>query len=68
MSLPNLLTVSHFTQRYPAFPPGGLRYWIFNAEKNGLAPALRRVGRKVLIDEAAFFDWIEKQNAQRVSK
>lgn len=40
---------------------GGLRWAIFNADKNGLASALRRVGRRVLIDEQAFHRWMSKQ-------
>ncbi len=48
---------------YHAWPPiGGLRHLIFNAKKNGFDAVIRRVGRCVLIDEAAFFDWVESQN------
>lgn len=47
-----------------AWPPiGGLRYLIFNAESNGFAHCLRRVGRTVLIDEARFFEWVDGKNA-----
>ena len=49
--------------KYHAWPPiGGLRYLIFHAKKNGFSHAVRRVGRRVLIDEAAFFEWVETQN------
>jgi hypothetical protein len=60
----NLLTVRQFSQKHPAFPEGGLRYQIFHAKQNGLADALRRIGRKVLIDEVAYFHWIDAQNRQ----
>lgn len=40
-------------------PPGGLRHLIFNADKNGFAPAIKRVGRRVLIDEKKFFECVE---------
>jgi len=43
-------------------PPGGLRHLIFHAETNGFDKAVKRVGRRVLIDEAVFFDCIEKSN------
>jgi len=43
-------------------PIGGLRHLIFNAEKNGFDAVIKRCGRRVLIDEAAFFQWIEQQN------
>jgi hypothetical protein len=48
---------------YHAWPPkGGLRHLIFNAKKNGFDKVIRRVGRRVLIDEAAFLAWVESQN------
>jgi hypothetical protein len=43
---------------FHAWPPlGGLRHMIFYAEKNGFNQVIRRVGRRVLIDEQAFFEW-----------
>lgn len=39
-----------------------LRYYIINAHKNGLAPAIRRLGRKVLIRRDLFVDWLENQS------
>ena len=40
----------------------GLRYYIFNAEFNGFDQVIRRVGRRILIDENAFFKWTEQHN------
>lgn len=40
----------------------GLRYLVFNADKNGFASCIKRIGKRVLIDEAAFFAWVETQN------
>ncbi len=46
---------------YHAWPPmGGLRHLIFNAKQNGFDRVVRRVGRRVLIDEGAFFEWVER--------
>jgi hypothetical protein len=66
-----LLTVRQFAERHPAFQQGCLRNLIFLAESrstsrgkiegNGLDAALVRIGRKVLIDEAKFFNWIDAQ-------
>lgn len=66
-----LLTVRQFAEKHPAFSQGSLRNLIFLAESrktsqgriagNGLDVALVRVGRKVLIDEAKFFSWIDSQ-------
>lgn len=59
-----LLTVRQFSEKHKAFPEGGLRHQIFNAKDNGFNNCIRRMGRKVLIDEAAFFEWLDSQNAQ----
>ncbi|WP_373531541.1 hypothetical protein [Vampirovibrio sp.] len=48
---------------YHAWPPlGGLRHLIFFEKTNGFHHCVRRVGRRVLIDEHAFFKWIEENN------
>ena len=60
----NLLTVKQFSQKYPAFPEGGMRFRIFNADQNGFDQCLARVGSKVLIDEVAFFKWVDEQNTK----
>lgn len=57
-----LLTVRQFSTCHPAFPEGGLRYLIFNGARTGFDKCIKRVGRKVLLDEQEFFLWIEKQN------
>ena len=55
----NYLTVKQFAAKHPAFSEASLRYHIFYEEKNGLNLALKRVGRKILIQEDAFFVWID---------
>lgn len=62
--MPNLLTVKQMAGKYPAFSESSLRYHIFHEAKNGLDKAIRRIGRKILIDEEAFFAWVEDQNAR----
>ena len=59
-----LYTVTQFCQHHPAFTQGGLRWLLFNRETNGLKKAVVRVGRKLLIDENAFFAWLDEQNEQ----
>ncbi|PTQ86475.1 hypothetical protein [Nitrosomonas ureae] len=66
-----LLTVRQFSDKHPAFTQGSLRNLIFLANNrktsqgtiqgNGLNVALVRIGRKLLIDEAKFFQWIDQQ-------
>lgn len=58
-----LSTVKLFSKEYPSFPEGGLRHLIFHAGSNGLqaSGALVRVGRKILIDEKLFFEWVSEK-------
>ena len=52
--------------KFHAWPPeGGLRHLIFNANRNGFNAVVRRVGRRVLIDEQAFFDWVRHQGGRQ---
>ena len=70
------LTVYQLSQKYPAFSENSIRALIYaskprlrakskNGEEfipgNGLAHAIRKVGRRVLIDEHAFSEWINVQ-------
>ncbi len=40
---------------------GGLRHLVFWAETNGFDSCIKRVGRRVIIDEKAFFEWLKKR-------
>ncbi len=69
--LPTLMTVRQFAAKHQAFTQSSLRNLIFLAasrksskgtiQGNGLDVALVRIGRKLLIDEAKFFEWIDAQ-------
>ena len=49
--------------KYHSYPPiGGLRHLVFHANTNGFDKCIRRIGRRVLIDEAAYFQWVDEQN------
>lgn len=58
-----LIPVPEWNQHHSWPPQGGLRHLIFNAQTNGFAKAFKRVGRRVLVDEAAFFDCVDAQNS-----
>lgn len=76
----NLLPVDYFAARWQAFSEPSLRNLILNSADrltsrgeripgNGLAEAgaIIRVGRRVLIDEQAFFRWIAEQQKRRAA-
>lgn len=46
-------------------PVSGLRSMVINSKKNGFDVVLKRVGGKLLIDEAAFFKWVEDQQVKK---
>ena len=60
-----LLTVKQWTETHAWPPEGGMRHLIFFAKANGFEAVVRRVGRRVLIDEAAFFVWVARNNGGR---
>ena len=63
--------VAQFAEKHEAFTEPGLRWLIFNASErhssrgvvpaNGLKAALVRNGRRILIDETEFFEWVDRQ-------
>jgi hypothetical protein len=71
---PLVFSVKQFAARNPVFTEAALRNMVFKADErhasNGVIPgngliecgAIIRLGRKVLIDEPAFFNWIKTQS------
>ena len=61
---PIYLTVNQFCTNHPAFKLGGIRALIFNENSNGLSSsgAIVRMGRKVLIHQERFFNWLDNQS------
>lgn len=69
-----LKTINQFSEKHSAFTPAALRALVFKAnprithqgavDGNGLiqAGAIVRIGRRVLIDEPRFFEWVRQQN------
>lgn len=57
-----LIPLTQWNDHHKWPPRGGLRHLVFHEETNGFSTVIRRVGRRVLIDEQAFFAWVEAQN------
>ena len=57
----SFMTVKQTSAKYAAFTENSLRWIIFNSKLNGATVFIRKVGRKVLIDEAGFLNWIDLQ-------
>jgi len=60
-----LIPVTEWQKYYPRPGEGGLRHLIFFGDSTGFNKVVRRVGRRVLIDEAAFFEYVDAQNGGR---
>lgn len=60
---PVLLTVKDWIKKHP-FPKseGSLRYMIHARKTNGFDTAFKKIGRRLLIDEAEFFACVARQN------
>jgi len=65
LSKNSLIPLTEWSKLHPWPPIGGLRHLVFHAKENGFDSVIRRVGRRVLIDEQAFFEWIEAQNSKK---
>lgn len=57
------LTVKQLAGQQPSLSEGGIRWDIFNAERNGLATsgAIIRRGRRILINPERYLDWLERR-------
>jgi hypothetical protein len=71
--LRSLLTVRQLNHKYPAWSEPAFRALILNAEDrtnsrgdklsgNGLNVAIIRCGRKLLLDERLFLEWVAEQS------
>lgn len=68
-SVRNLLTVQQFAEKYPAFSQSALRHLIFDSNSNEFDSVIRRIGkRKILLDEEAFFVWVDEQQKTKEVK
>jgi hypothetical protein len=59
-SIMSFSTVKQASQKFPAFSENSLRWIIFNSKLNGATSFIRKVGRKILIDDDAFVSWINE--------
>lgn len=61
---PRLIPATQWPAVHDWPPLGGLRHLIFHSATNGFDSVVRRCGRRVLIDEAAFFRWVGSTGEQ----
>jgi hypothetical protein len=54
-----LIPITKWNNHHSWPPIGGLRHLIYEREENGFEKVLKRPNRVWLIDEKAFFKWVE---------
>jgi hypothetical protein len=65
---PRLIPVAKWNQYHEWPTVGTIRNWIFRENFNGLHKAVKRIGRRVLLDEKLFFEWLQDQEVNNVGK
>lgn len=76
--IPTLLTILQFANKHPAFPQRTLRDFIYKSKPrklkagptraNGFARVIVRHGTRILIDEEAFFFWLDSKQPRASRK
>ncbi|MBN9287580.1 MAG: hypothetical protein BGO43_04160 [Gammaproteobacteria bacterium 39-13] len=61
--LDQYLDLQTFIQRYPQFKEGQMRWLVVKKSENGLAPAIRRIGRRLYFHVPSVLSWVEAQKA-----
>jgi|GEM_PF-874442 len=62
-----LIPVTKWPEKHPWPSVAGLRHLIHYEKDNGFDSVVRRIGRRVLLDEAAFFEWVNGSNKPRTN-
>lgn len=52
-------TPRQLVERHAFLSEGGLRKWIYEATKNGFDACIRRLGRKIVINNTSFLAWVD---------
>ncbi len=60
-----LIPLTEWPTYHPWPPVGGLRHLVFNADRMNFRHVFKKCGRRILIDEQAFFEYVEEQNAAK---
>jgi len=57
-AIPALVEILNQGAEHPTFTDHAIRHYVRHADENGLAPHVRRLGRKILVSESGFHDWL----------
>ncbi|MCC7276953.1 MAG: hypothetical protein IT487_01390 [Chromatiaceae bacterium] len=54
--------------RHETFSTHSIRHLVRNAARNGLQPYIRRLGRKILVDEVGFLEWLASPEKSHINQ
>jgi hypothetical protein len=57
-AIPALVEILNEGAKNPTFTDHAVRHYVRHADENGLAPHVRRLGRKILISQSGFMHWL----------
>jgi hypothetical protein len=60
-----LIPLTQWNEFHPWPNQANLRYYVFHAETNGFKHCVRKIGKRILILEPAFFEWVEMSNSMK---
>ncbi len=63
---PRLIPLTQWNGYHVWPPQGGLRHLVFHKAHNGFASAFVKCGRRVLVDEARFFECLAAKQEREV--
>ena len=55
----NFVTLKQLLEKHKCIPEGGIRHLIFTNTDNFNGKVVKKIGRKILLDEQAFLDFID---------
>ena len=53
------ITIEQLSEENPAFSIGWLRHRMFLRQENGLAPHVKKIGRRLVISRKGFVQWLK---------
>jgi hypothetical protein len=58
-----LIPLSKWNDHHDYPTVSALRHLVFFEEQNNFSKVLRRLGKRIYIDEKSFFEWVDAQNS-----
>lgn len=64
IALDDLYSIEDMAKQHEALSPATLRWQLRNREQNGLAPAVVKLGKRLLISKTRYEHWLSTQSGE----